>query len=446
VPIVKPSLKKIFTVINVACFIGLYVSPASGQTALSREDQLLLEKIERDSIEYFLRHSDRKTGLTQDSSRAGSPASIAATGFSLASLAIAQSHGWIPPSKAYEQIRQTLQTLRDEAHHENGFFYHFLDPKTGKRVWRSEASSIDTALLLAGALLAAQYFEGTDIPRLVQGLYERVNWKWMMNGTSLVCHGWKPESGFLPYYWDSYNELLILQALAIGASKNPAPPEAWDAWDRLEDEYRGKRIVYSPTGSLFTYQYAQAFIDFRGLRDRGINYFENSRKASLANWEYSLSFKERYLTYSELSWGLTASLGPGGYRAYGAKPGLGLHDGTVAPAASIGSLVFTPEFSLPTLKFFYERHRNSLYGPWGFKNAFNLNKNWWSPEYLGIDQGISVLMLENFLFRGSVWKKFMELPAIQTWIERCGLREDYSRRRNRRARREAVSSTNSRVK
>ena len=386
---------------------------------LTEEDRRLLEKIERDSIEYFLRHSDQTTGLTQDSSRPGSPASIAATGFSLASIAIGQSHGWIPYQKAYEQVRRTLQTLRSEADHQNGFFYHFLDTKTGRRVWRSEASSIDTALLLAGALLAAQYFKETDIPQLVQRLYERVNWDWMRNGSDLVCHGWKPESGFLPYYWDSYNELIILQALAIGAPKNPIPPEAWEAWDRLEDEYNGKRIVYSYTGSLFTYQYSHAFIDFRQLQDRGINYFENSKRASTANWEYSLSFKDQHKTYSEVSWGLSACLGPGGYRAYGAKPGLGIHDGTIAPYASIGSIVFTPDLSVPTIKSFYYQHGGSLYGPLGFRDAFNLDKKWWSHEYLGIDQGISVLMLENFLSNGAVWEKFMKLPAIQNWMTLC---------------------------
>ena len=392
------------------------------QPSISQDDRVLLEKIERDSVGYFLRYSDSNTGLTRDSSRPGAPASIAATGFSLASLAIAQSRGWISREEAYQRIRRTLLTLKQQAHHQNGFFYHFLDARTGRRVWRSEASSIDTALLLAGAFLAAQYFEGTDIPRLTNELYERVNWKWMMNGTNLICHGWTPEGGFLPHYWDSYNELMILQALALGASEHPVPPEAWEAWDRLEDEYNGKRIVYSYTGSLFTYQYAHAFIDFRELSDRGINYFENSKKASLANWEYSLSFREKYQTYSESSWGLSASLGPGGYRAYGAKPGLGIHDGTVAPYASISSLVFTPELSLQAVKFFHQQYQGTLYGPFGFRDAFNLDKKWWSLEYLGIDQGISILMLENFLTGGDVWKKFMQLPPIQRWIERCGLR------------------------
>lgn len=293
--------------------------PAWGQEILTGEDRLLLEKIEKDTLEYFLRYSHPETGLTLDSSRPGSPASIAATGFSLASIAIGKSRGWIPEPEALQRIRRTLQALHRQADHQNGFFYHFLDPRTGRRTWRSEASSIDTALLFAGALVAAQYSQGTDIPDLVERLYERVDWKWMMNGSQLICHGWKPETGFLPYYWDMYNELIILQALAIGAPRNPAPPEAWNAWDRLEDEYNGKRIVYSHTGSLFTYQYAHAFIDFRNLRDRDIDYFQNSRRATLANREYSLSFRNQYQGYSETSWGLSASLGPGGYRAYGAE-------------------------------------------------------------------------------------------------------------------------------
>ncbi|MCM8775922.1 MAG: hypothetical protein NC930_06210, partial [Candidatus Omnitrophica bacterium] len=282
--------------------------------------------------------SDKISGLTRDSSRAGSPASIAATGFSLATVAIGASRGWVAADQAYEQIRKTLKTLLTQAQHKNGFFYHFLDPRSARRVWASEASSIDTALLIAGALLAGQYYPGTEIQRMAENLYERIDWQWMMNQSSLMCMGWKPESGFLPYYWDSYNEHLILQALAIGSPKHPIPPDSWQAWLRPEDQYQGKIIVYSHSGCLFTYQYAQAFIDFSNLNDRGINYFENSRKATIANREYSLEYQWQYKTYTEQSWGLSASLGPGGYKAYGAKPGLGLHDGTLAPYATVASI------------------------------------------------------------------------------------------------------------
>lgn len=410
--------------IFLAAAILISNSPSSFCAEISADDRTLLEKIEKDSARYFIQSSNKNTGLTRDSSRQGSPASIAATGFSLASVAISQSHGWVEKDYAEKQIRKTLLFLLNKADHKNGFFYHFLDPVSGKRIWRSEASSIDTALLIAGALVAGEYFPGTDIQRMAKKIYTRTNWKWMLNNSLLMCMGWVPETGFLPYYWDSYNELLILQALALGSPTHPIPVEAWNEWARNEDSYNNRKIVYSHSGSLFTYQYSHAFIDFRKLNDRGINYFENSKQATLANRDYSLSFSGQHKGYAENSWGLSASEGPGGYRAYGGKPGLGIHDGTVAPYAAISSIVFTPEESLKAVRFFYENYEKDLYGPHGFKDSFNLDKNWWSQDYMGIDQGITVLMLENFLNDGIIWKKFMALEAVQNWVETCGLNSE----------------------
>jgi hypothetical protein len=412
----KPFLKRV-------CLLAIFLlpSPILLANSLLESDRVLLTKIQKDTLQYFVRLSDKKTGLTRDSSQPSSPASIAATGFSLAAFAIADSHGWLPKGYAAGYIRKTLHALLRHTEHREGFFFHFIDRQSGKRVWGSEASSIDTALLVAGALLAGQYYPGTDIERMAQQIYARVNWAWMQNESSLICMGWKPESGFLPYYWDAYNELIILQALAIGASHHPVPPEAWQEWARWEDEYAGKSIIYSSSGSLFTYQYAQAFIDFRGLDDGGVNYFENSKKATEINLAYSLAFRNQHRSYSESSWGLSASLGPGGYKAYGSKPGEGLQDGTVAPYAAIGSIVFTPNESISAIRYFYENHKDQLYGHFGFKAAFNLDKNWWADQYLGIDQGISFLMLENFLNDGAIWKKFMALESIQNWIALTGL-------------------------
>ena len=408
----RPFLKRLSWVVVLLTFCShAYSAPLSG------EDHALLTQIQKDTLTYFVRLSDKNTGLTRDSSQPSSPASIAATGFSLAAFAIADSHGWLPQGYAVKYIRKTLRTLLHQTANEEGFFYHFIDRQSGKRVWSSEASSIDTALLLAGALLASRYYPGTDIEQMTHKIYQRINWAWMQNGSLLICMGWNPESGFLPYYWDSYNELIILQALAIGAPRNPVPPDAWQEWARWEDEYAGKAIVHSHSGSLFTYQYSHAFIDFRNLDDGGINYFENSQKASAINREYSLSFRNQHRGYSENSWGLSASLGPGGYKAYGSKPGEGLQDGTIAPYAAIGSLVFSPEESLDAIRFFYTQYKDLLYGHYGFKGAFNIDKNWWADQYLGIDQGISFLMLENFLNDGEVWKRFMSLEAIQNWID-----------------------------
>ncbi len=412
----------------IPCLIASPLLHAAEESSISKEDRELLTQIQKDSIQYFIRSSNKATGLTKDSSRPGSPASIAATGFSLASLAIAQDHGWIEKKYATAQIRKTLLTLLMRAEHKNGFFYHFLDPQTGRRIWGSEASSIDTALLIAGALTAAKYYPNTDIAKMARKIYERTNWKWMLNNSLLMCMGWKPETGFLPYYWDSYNELIILQALAIGSPTHPIPREAWNEWDRLEDTYRDKKVIYAHSGSLFTYQFSHAFIDFKNLDDRGVNYFENSRNATLANREFSLEFRNQYTGYSENSWGLSASVGPGGYKAYGAKPGAAVHDGTIAPYAALSSIVFTPEESVSAIRFFYENYRQDLYGIFGFKDAFNLDKKWWAQEYIGIDQGISVLMLENYLNNGNVWKKFMSLAWIQNWIFRCELDPETKRK------------------
>lgn len=393
--------------------------PAYAERNLVPADEFL-RKIQRDGIHYFIDYSHPKTGLTLDSTQPGSPCSVAATGFSLAALAIGRDQGWISYSDAYRQILRTLKTLERRAEHKKGFFYHFLDPATGKRTWDSEASSIDTALLLAGALYAGESFRGTAAEKIAARLYRRVDWRWMLNGSDFVCMGWKPETGFLPYYWDTYSEHLILQALAIGSPTHPIPPSAWNQWSRFEETYRGKRIIYSHTGSLFTYQYAQAFIDFRDLDDRGINYFENSRKAALANREFCLEHSSRYKSYGKNSWGLTACLGPSGYKAYGSEPGLALHDGTLAPYGSVASIMFAPKTSLRALRSLYKTWGDKLYGPYGFRDGFNLDQDWWADEYLGIDQGITLLGIENHLSRG-VWKRFMTLDAIRRWVALCNL-------------------------
>ena len=413
---------KRLTCFSLALLLAFSFSPASlWAFEPSPEDRKLLNNIEKDTFQYFTRFSDKLTGLTKDSSRAGSPTSVAATGFALAAYAIGASRGWITQDYAYGRILTTLQMLRHKAAHQEGFFYHFLDNKTGKRVWGSEASSIDTALAVAGALLAAQYYPGTEADKLAQEIYERVNWKWMMNGSDFICMGWTPESKFLPYYWDSYNELMLLVALAVGSPTFPVPPGAWERWLRPEGDYNGHKVVYASTGALFTYQFSHAYIDFRGLDDRGINFFENSREATLANREYSLSFAGKYKGYSESSWGLSSSVGPGGYKAYGGKPGGGIQDGTIAPYAALSSIVFTPELSTKAARFFYDHYQQELYGNFGFKDAFNVDKSWWATEYLGIDQGITLLMLENYLNGESVWKKFMMLAAVKRWIELTGL-------------------------
>ncbi len=386
----------------------------------SIEDKKFLTQIQRDSLTYFIQFTNERTGLVKDSSRPGSPASIASTGFGLLLWALAKENGWMSYQESYNLTLKCLRFLKNKADHKNGFFYHMLSTRSGKRVWSSEASSIDTALLVAGALYAGSVFKGTDVERLANEIYKRVDWKWMTNGTNLLCHGWKPESGFLPYYWDMYSEHLILQALAIGSPTHPIPQAAWNEWERLEGSYNKKQVIYSFSGSIFTYQFSHAYIDFRNLWDRDINYFDNSKNATLINREFCISNKEEIPSYSETVWGLSACLGPKGYKAYGAPPGKALHDGTIAVHSAAGSIPFAPEETIDTLKYFYNQYKDNIYTEYGFIDSFNLEMNWWSNEHLGIDQGISIMMIENFL-RETIWKRFMTLDCVQRWIEICEL-------------------------
>lgn len=399
-------------------FISFFLLNITSACSADYSDEQFLEKLEYDSINYFIRESNPSNGLIRDSSRPGSPCSVAAVGFGLTAICIGESRGWVKKDDAYNIVLKTLKTFRDKVPNEKGFFYHFLDMRTGQRVWNSEVSSIDTALFLAGALFAGEYFKGTEIENIAKTLYERVDWPWMLNDRKILCMGWKPEQGFLWYYWDSYSEAMILYALAIGSPTHPIPPECWFEWKRPVDSYKDYRVVYCSTGSIFTYQYSHAWIDFQKLYEDDINYYNNSVNAVKANREFCIDNSLSHKAYSEDSWGLSACLGPDGYKGYGAKPGGGFNDGTIPPCGMAGSLPFDPLASIKGLKNLYAKHKNFLYGKYGFKDAFNMDKNWWAEEYLGIDVGISVLMIENYR-SGLVWSKFMELPAIKNWASKC---------------------------
>jgi hypothetical protein len=403
---------------------------AQARAAAAEIDEALLEKVARDSFRYFLHYTPERTGLTRDSSRPGSPCSSAAVGFYLASLPVAAENNWLTKKEAYQRALRSLTTLQRKAEHKNGFFYHFIDPHSGRRTWGSEASSIDTALVIAGALVAGEYFKGTEVERLAAALYARVDWPWMTNGSDLISHGYKPESGFIPYYWDMYSEHLIMQALAIGSPTHRLDPNLWKAWRRDTETVDGKEIVYSYSGSLFTYQFSHAFIDFRALFDGTINYFDNSVNATRANKEFCFTHRDTYKTYRDGYWGLTASVGPFGYKAYGAEPGMPYHDGTIAPYGAAASLPFTPTESSGFISQLYTEYKDELYGPCGFKDAFNLDENWFAREYLGIDQGITVLMYANYKDE-SIWKLFMSLEPVREWIRLCGLSVEYEYEQDR---------------
>ncbi|MFH1368031.1 MAG: glucoamylase family protein [Elusimicrobiota bacterium] len=407
---IKSKIKILLTALCV-------LSAVSAHAATMSDDEFLL-KLEKDSFAYFESLVNRDTGLMPDSSRLDSPCSIASQGFGITALCIGAENGWITKDAAYKLILTGLKTFKNALSEEHGFYYHFVNMKTGHRVWDCELSSIDTALFIAGALTAGEYFKGTEIEKLANELYERIDWAWMLNGKKVLSMGWKPDKGFLPYYWDSYNELMILYALAIGSPSHPIPAESWDTWARPTSKYGGKPFIYCGTGSLFVYQYSHAWIDFRGKRDKYTDYWENSVRATNANRDYCIDNMREFIGFDEDMWGVTACIGPYGYKGYGAGPGEPLCDGTIAPSAAAGSIPFAPKICIQTLRKMSHEYGDRLNSPFGLRNGFNIALDWWCDESLGIDTGITILMIENYR-TGFVWKYFMQHPSIIKWLSAC---------------------------
>jgi hypothetical protein len=309
-----------------------------------------------------------------------------------------------------------------------GFYYHFLNMESGRRTGTTELSTIDTALLLGGVVFVGEYFDGDNereerVRALSDSIYHRVEWDWASPRSPRVSHGWRPESGFIPYDWIGYNEAMILYILALGSPTYPIPEAAWGAWTSgyRWETYFGVPFVRFPP--LFGHQYSHVWVDFQGIRDeymrnRGIDYFVNSRRATMANRNYCIANPGGWNDYGPDVWGLTASDGPNGYSARGAPPAQN-DDGTITPTAAGGSIVFTPDLSTAALRTFYENYRTRLWGPYGFRDAFNPTVDWFDTDYLGIDQGPIVLMIEN-LRNGGVWSRFMQNTDIQRGLERAG--------------------------
>ncbi len=415
--------------ISLFCIFNLCISfllpvPAFAEKAPLTDDELL-DLIQRKSLDYFINERSAVTGLVRDranNSREGinnSPASIAATGFALAVYASAVSRNWLDYGTAKEMTRKTLQFFLEKAPQEHGFFYHFMDMETGQRFRDSEVSPIDTALLLAGAMFAAEYYEEPDVRELVNKIYDRVDWEWMLHGGKTFAMAWSPESGFQKNRWDTYNESMVMYLQAIGSSAHPIPAESWKAIKRPAGSYKNYRLIFQPP--LFTHQYSHIFVDFRNKHDGFADYFRNSTDASLANRAFCMEHADRFPGYGPDSWGLTASDGPTGYAAYGAAPGPARHDGTIAPTGCGSSIVFTPKESLACLRNFYE-NEDGLWGRYGFADAFNKGKKWVAPDVIGIDQGALFLMIENYR-SALIWKMMSKSLPINRAMEAVGFKE-----------------------
>ena len=382
----------------------------------------LLDDLERRACLYFQEAADPKTGMVLDRVRVQgrevrSVASIAATGFGLSAMCIAADHGYMPRAAAKAQVHRTLQQLARETDHERGFFYHFVSARTGQRAWLSEVSSIDTTWLLCGVMHCREYWADDSIKALANDILDRVDWKWMLYGSDTLCHGWTPESGFLPYQWDSYAELLAMYLLAIGANSSPIPAASWDAWKRPMRDVDGVIYIDSDT-PLFVHQYSHAWLDFRHRRDRYANYYRNSQRATQAHRQFCIDLAPAFPWYGPDMWGITASDSREGYRDWGAAAAQ--IDGTLVPCAAGGSIAFLPDECGRVLRTMMDRYGKNVWSRYGFIDAFQPGAKWWSPDVLGIDVGIMLLMTENTR-NESVWQVMTSAPEVTRAMDAVGL-------------------------
>ncbi len=401
-----------------------------------------LDDLQRRSFQYFWEQADPNTGLVPDRARMdGKPlaashqnvASIAATGFGLTSLCIASEQNWIDKSQARERALNTLRFFDARAYQQRGWYYHWLDAKSGERRWNSEVSSIDTALLLGGVLTVRQCFrDDAEIVRLASRIYQRVDFRWMLNGhPHLLSHGWKPESGFLRARWDTYSENLILYLLAIGSPTYPISPESWYALWRDRYRYEGHSYFTSIGVPLFMHQYSHAWVDFRNRREaRGdrIDYFQNSVAATLAHRAFCINLRHDFPAFGPDMWGITASDSAKGYLAWGGPPRDPDIDGTLVPSAAGGSLMFTPELATQALQAMHNKYGDKIYGKYGFVDAFNPKTGWTDTDVIGINVGIILLSAENSR-TGNIWRWFMQNREIPLAMNRVELIKRASERR-----------------
>jgi hypothetical protein len=403
------------------------VSLARLPASIANDDEAFLDDLERQGSLYFWEQASHRTGQVLDRARhdlggardSRSMASIAATGFGLTALCIADKRGYLPHGQVLERVKTTLSWLLNRMPEVRGFFYHFTDVETGSRFARSELSSIDTSILMCGALTAKGYFDDPQITHLAQQLYERVDWPWLLNGGSTFSMGWRPESGFLPDRWDHYCELMMIYLLAIGSPIHPVSPELWKKFSRPEMHFQGYSYV-SGTDPIFTHQYSHAWFDFRNQRDAYTDYFENSVIATKAHKAFCLSRPE---WFNRNYWGVTASDSRYGYRGWGGPPAMGPVDGSVVPAAPAGSLPFLPAECVSVLRAMRSDWGLRAWTRYGFVDAFHPGANWYDRDIVGIDQGISVVMAEN-LRSGLVWNSFMSNPEPAQAMHLVGFKKE----------------------
>lgn len=449
-------LKKHLNILLLALIFPMALHPTTLVNVAVEDSSLFLEDLKHRTFNYFWELAHPVSGMVPDRAPTKSFSSIAATGFGLAAIVTGIEESYITREQGAERVLTTLRFFRDLTQSPDatavggykGFFYHFVDMETGHRFKDVELSTIDTGLLMAGILTCYTYFDGENpteqaIRETALHLYKRVQWDWAMQPDGFMSMGWTPEKGFIEARWRGYNEAMVLLIMALGSPTHPIADKAWQKWTEGYHWETFEGQTHVNFGPLFGHQYSHMFVDFRGIQDeymrlKGIDYFENSRRATLSQQAYCARNPRKFVGYSNLIWGLTACDGPGwmkamhngqnmvveGYSARGASSDYLVDDGTLAPTAAGGSIPFAPEICIPTLIALKDTWP-AMFSQYGFKDAVNPTfgtadgQPWIDPDCIGIDQGPILIMLQNYQHQ-TIWNILKKNPFILKGLQRAG--------------------------
>lgn len=396
---------------------------------ISKGDQHFLNKVEKKAFGFFWNGTDPNTGLgTVTSLRLHNRVSIASEGFALTAICIADTRGWISHKAAYNRVLKILNSFYKDPNNSNdfcvegthGFFYHFINRKTGKRFGKCEVSTIDTGIFLAGVLTSMEHFKGTEIESLARKIYLAADWKYFTRPNGAIAAGWTPERGIFGQF-KGYNEYILAYVLGLASPTHPMPDSSWDVYAghyHWIKPYKNIGPFLTPLWKMrpeaYLYQFPACWIDFRGKKDHYADYWQNGVNALKANRQYCLDWAAKNNFPDKEIWGWTACDGNGRYMGF-ATP----YDGTIAPSAVAASIPFIPKLAIPTLRLMYKRYGKKIFKKYGFTDAFNVAQNWYDNGYLGIDEGNLIIMIENFR-SGFVWKEFMQVSYIQHAMKKAG--------------------------
>jgi hypothetical protein len=412
-----------------ACFVlALMISMSLPTYAQTTAEQAKSE-IENAALRFFLVNAHPITGIVRDKADNFQPddnriGSIAATGFGITIIANAASRGLIDRQFGKEYVLKTLTFIRDHVDDFHGWKLHWIDWETGKRVWQSEYSTIDTAFVIAGGLYAAKLFDDPEISKVSHDIYNKADFlHFMTDGGSepdrrTLTLSYSIECGYAAYQWSIYAEQMLLLILGMGQPDHPLPAEVWSAWNRIPKKV-GNKTIMGGDMPLFVHQYTHLFIDFQKFQDASPNYFENSVLATAYNRDIAVRDQKR-LTFQAGFWGLSAGEAPNeiGYGAFGP----GAYDGTVCLSCTIGSVMFLPDLILnDAANWLDSPYRKKIWGKFGFIDSLNIDKNFFSTKALAITVGTEYLSLANMDENTSVWRVFGEIPEIRTALNRARL-------------------------